>query len=105
MPQSAGQLLLLLLLLLAFFALVVRPQRARLREAQQVRASLAVGQRVMTTSGLHGTVRALDDTDDTVLLEVADGVQVRWAASAVARVLDPAPSTPTDGAPPSPARE
>ena len=91
MPQSAGQLLLLVLLLVAFFALVVRPQRARLRQAQQVRASLAVGQRVMTTSGLHGTIRGLDDTDDTVLLEVAPGVQVRWATGAIARVLDGAP--------------
>ena len=88
MPQSAGQLLLLSLLLLAFFVLVVRPQRARLREAQQVRASLAVGQRVMTTSGLYGTLRGLDDT---VLLEVAPGVQVRWATGAIARVLDGAP--------------
>ncbi len=96
MAQSAGQLLLLVLLLLAFFALVVRPQRARLREAQRVRASLAVGQHVMTTSGLHGTVRALDDADDTVLLEVAPGVQVRWAAAAVARVLDGAPSAAVD---------
>ena len=96
MPQSAGQLLLLVLLLLAFFALVVRPQRARLREAQQVRASLAVGQRVMTTSGLHGTIQALDDADDTVLLEVAPGVQVRWAAAAIGRLLDGEPRTATD---------
>lgn len=90
MPQSAGQLVLLLLVLVAFFVLVVRPQRVRLREAQRVRASLAVGQRVMTTAGLHGTLRAIDDADDTVLLEVAPGVQVRWAAAAVARVLEPA---------------
>lgn len=93
MPQSAGQLLVLVLLLVTFFLLVVRPQRARVQQAQRVRASLAVGQRVMTTSGLLGTLRALDDTDDTVLLEVAPGVQVRWAAAAVATVLDPGPSS------------
>ena len=90
MPQSAQQLLLLLVLLLAFFLLVVRPQRARLREAQRVRAGLEVGQRVMTTAGLHATVRSVED--DTVLLEIAPGVEVRWAAAAVARVLDPAPA-------------
>ena len=91
MPESAGQLLLLLLLLLAFFLLVVRPQRTRLQQARQVRAALAVGQQVMTTSGLFGTLRGLDDAEDTVLLEVAPGVQVRWAAAAVAKVLEPAP--------------
>ena len=89
MPESAGQLLLLLLLLLAFFLLVVRPQRTRLQQARQVRAALAVGQQVMTTSGLFGTLRGLDDAEDTVLLEVAPGVQVRWAAGAVAKVLEP----------------
>ena len=68
-------------------------ERARLREAQRVRASLAVGQRVMTTSGLHGTVSEIDDADDTVLLEIAPGVQVRWAAAAVARVLEPTGTT------------
>lgn len=96
MPQSVGQLVLLLLLLLTFFVLVVRPQRARVREAQRVRASLAVGQRVMTTSGLHGTVRAIDEADDTLLLEIAPGVQVRWAAAAVARVLEPNGTTARD---------
>ena len=97
MPQSVGQLVLLLLLLLTFFVLVVRPQRARLREAQRVRASLAVGQRVMTTSGLHGTVSGIDDADDTVLLEIAPGVQARWAAAAVARVLEPTGTTAHGG--------
>ena len=93
MRQSVGQLVLLLLLLLTFFALVVRPQRARQREAQRVRASLAVGQRIMTTSGLHGTVRGIEEADDTLLLEIAPGVQVRWAVAAVARVLEPGGTT------------
>ena len=93
MPQSVGQLLVLLLLLVTFFLLVLRPQRVRVQQAQRVRASLAVGQQVMTTSGLYGTLRALDDAEDTVLLEVAPGVQVRWAAAAVAKVLEPTPGS------------
>ena len=102
MPQSAGQLFVLLLLLLVVFLLVVRPQRARLQQAQRVRASLAAGQQVMTTSGLYGTLRGVDDAEDTVLLEVAPGVQVRWAAAAVAKVLEPAPQRAADQpAPPS----
>ena len=42
---------------------------------------LAVGDEVMLTSGIFGTVRALDD--DTVSLEVADGVTLRVVRAAV----------------------
>jgi preprotein translocase subunit YajC len=65
--------------LLAFSA------RARRRQAQVQldRAErIAVGTEVMTTSGLYGTVVARND-DDSVLLAIAPGVEVRWALAAL----------------------
>jgi preprotein translocase subunit YajC len=65
--------------LLAFSA------RARRRQAQVQldRAErIAVGTEVMTTSGLYGTVVARND-DDSVLLSIAPGVEVRWALAAL----------------------
>ncbi len=87
MSQAGTQLVLLLVLLAAFALLVVRPQRARLRAAQQVRASLTPGDRVMTTSGLHADLVQLDG--DTVELQIAPGVQVTWATAAIAAVVAP----------------
>ena len=92
---------------LAFWFLLIRPQRARAKALQEVREALDVGTRVMTTAGLHATVAAVEG--DTVLLEIAPGVQARFAASAVVRVLtdtgsradDSAPGVPEQGAPPS----
>ena len=89
---------------LAAWLLLVRPQKARARALAEVRSSLGPGSRVMTTAGLHATVTAVED--DTVLLEIAPGVQARFAASAVVRVLseaDPgtAPGVPQQGAPPA----
>jgi len=89
--QAGIQLVLLLVLIIVFFLLVVRPQRARLRAAQQVRASLAPGDRVMTTSGLHATLETVDG--DVTVLEIAPGVRVQWATAAIAAVLDSGPST------------
>lgn len=66
-------------------ALLVFSARARRRQAQvQVdRAErIAVGTEVMTTSGLYGTVVARND-DDSVLLAIAPGVEVRWALAAL----------------------
>lgn len=89
---------------LAAWLLVVRPQKARTRALAEVRSALAPGSRVMTTAGLHATVTAVEG--DTVLLEIAPGVQARFASSAVVRVLPETssgdlPGVPQQGAPPA----
>ena len=59
--------------------------RARRKQAQvqlERAERIAVGTDVMTTSGLYGTVVARND-DDSVLLSIAPGVEVRWALAAL----------------------
>ena len=54
----------------------------------------------MTTSGLYATVASIGD--DTVDLEVAPGVTVRWAKAAVAEMRPrrrPMPAAPRDSEP------
>jgi preprotein translocase subunit YajC len=73
--------------------LLVFSARARRRQAQiqlDRAGRIAVGTEVMTTSGLYGTVVALHD-DDSVLLAIAPGVEVRWALAAL-RDLESLPS-------------
>ncbi|HUW16649.1 MAG TPA: preprotein translocase subunit YajC [Actinomycetes bacterium] len=85
-----GDVLFLLVLVAPLFGiwyLLIRPAQRRQRELADVRSSLAPGQDVMTTSGLHGRIRGV--LDDVVLLEVADGVVLRFAAGAIA-VVSPA---------------
>jgi preprotein translocase subunit YajC len=79
------ELLPLVVLVAAFSFLVLRPVKARQREALAIRSALAVGQRVMTASGLHATVVALEG-DDVVVLEIAPGLHTRWARAAVATI-------------------
>jgi preprotein translocase subunit YajC len=89
--QVLQQVLFFALLVFGLYLLAIRPQRARARALAQVRSSLRVGSRVMTTAGIHGTVTALGEGTeaDTALIEVAPGVQVRFATAAVVRILDP----------------
>jgi preprotein translocase subunit YajC len=77
-------------LAIGLYLLLIRPQRSRARAMAEVRSGISVGARVMTTAGIHATVVAVED--DTVLLEVAPGVPVRFATAAVVRVLEPAES-------------
>jgi preprotein translocase subunit YajC len=72
----------LLLLVLAFFLLVVRPQRRQLAAHRALVASLGVGDEIISSGGIHGTIRAI--AGDILRVEIADGVVVRLARRAVA---------------------
>ncbi len=82
----AQQLLFFALLVFGLYVLAIRPQRARARALAQVRAALEPGSRVMTTAGIHATVRSVEE--GAVVLEIAPGVHVRFADAAVVRILD-----------------
>ncbi|APU14278.1 MULTISPECIES: preprotein translocase subunit YajC [Actinoalloteichus] len=72
--------LLLLLLVLPLF-LASRKQKRAMQEMQQLQSSLAPGDRVMTSSGLYGTVT--DTAEDTIDVEIAPGVTTTWVRAAV----------------------
>ena len=57
---------------------------------RQMHDSLVPGARVMTTSGLHGTVTAI--ADDTIELEIAPGLRTTWVRAAVREIVVPGPS-------------
>jgi preprotein translocase subunit YajC len=74
-----------LIFLVVIIGLLAFSARARRRQAQAERERaerIAVGTEVMTTSGLYGTVVARND-DETVLLSIAPGVEVKWALPAL----------------------
>lgn len=87
------QLLFPLILFGGMYAFMIRPQRRRLAEQRALLASVAVGDRVMTTSGLYGVV--VSETEEVLVLGVAPGVDLHVARGAVSRkVADDAPGAP-----------
>jgi preprotein translocase subunit YajC len=71
----------------AMYFLMIRPQRKRLRETQQMQRAMGEGDEVVTTAGVYGFVTALDG--DVVWLEIAENVEIRVARAAIARVVTP----------------
>jgi preprotein translocase subunit YajC len=88
--ESLGGLLFPLLILLLFIPIFLsgRKQRRQMQTMQQLQSSLETGDVVTTTSGLRGTV--VDASyEETVDLEIADGVVTTWLRQAVRdKVLD-----------------
>ncbi|MBP2668941.1 MAG: hypothetical protein H6Q80_1143 [Deltaproteobacteria bacterium] len=74
-------LLPILLMFVIFYFLLIRPQQKTARKHQDFIKNLKVGDRVVTTGGLHGEVKGLTET--TVTLEVAEKVRVKVTRSAI----------------------
>ncbi|HEX5596030.1 MAG TPA: preprotein translocase subunit YajC [Micromonosporaceae bacterium] len=70
------------------YFMMIRPQQRRRREAEQMQSALGPGNEVVTIGGLYGTVVSVDD--ESVMLEVAPGVQTRYVRAAIARTVDKA---------------
>jgi len=83
--NSFTTILFLLLLFGVVYFLMIRPQQKRRREALAMQNQLGPGDQIVTIGGLHGTIVSIDD--DVATLEVAPGVQVRFARQAIARTL------------------
>ena len=81
----------LLLMLVVAIPLVMgsRKQKRAAQEQQRLQGSLAEGDRVMSTSGLYGTV-ADTSSDSTIDIEIAPGVVTTWMRQAVREKVAPA---------------
>jgi preprotein translocase subunit YajC len=75
----------LVILAVVFVGMITISRRNRQRAAnadQTRKQQLGPGTEVMTTSGLYATVVEVNP-DDTALLSVAPGVEVRWSIAAL----------------------
>jgi preprotein translocase subunit YajC len=69
------------LVLAIFYFIILLPMRRRQRRVQEFLANLKVGDRVVTTSGIYGSITKL--TDRSVQLQIADKVRIEIARTAV----------------------
>ena len=78
------------LILAAMYFLMIRPQRKRMRQQQDVQQSIEVGHEVVTTSGIFGTITG-EDGPNRFWLEIDDehDVQIRVARAAIQNVVTP----------------
>jgi preprotein translocase subunit YajC len=73
------------LMIVGFYFLLIRPQRNRQRAQQALVASLEVGDDVMTSGGIFGTIVDIDDDEGTVTVEIAPGTRVRMLRQGISQ--------------------
>ena len=83
--SSVTSFIFLGLMVVVFYFFIIRPQRKRQRDQQELSASLEVGNEVRTIGGIHGRILSADD--DSVLLQVEEG-RIRVARRAIGAKVD-----------------
>ena len=78
-----GSVVMMLAMLAIFYFMLIRPENKRKKEAEQLRSSLKVGDKITTIGGIVGTVVSVKD-EKFVIETGADQVRiefVKWALS------------------------
>ena len=76
----------LILIFAIMYFLLIRPQQKKVKEHQNMVASLRRGDQVVTQGGLIGKVTKVKE-DNEIEVEVSDGVKVRVVQKTIAQVL------------------
>jgi len=73
-------------MLAIFYLLLIRPQQKRQKETQKMIEAIRKGDRVVTSSGLYGSVVGVKD--NVVVLKIAENVKVEMLKSAISGVVE-----------------
>jgi preprotein translocase subunit YajC len=67
----------MVLIFVVFYFLLIRPQEKRRRQQETLVAGVKKGEEVITNSGIFGVVTKINDSDNTIELEIAKDVQIK----------------------------
>jgi preprotein translocase subunit YajC len=85
MQSTLMSMLPLVLMFVVLYFVMIRPQMRKQKEAKAMIDALAKGDEVVTVGGMLGKVSKLND--NSLSLEVANGVEVQIQRNAVVQVL------------------
>ncbi|HYK76576.1 MAG TPA: preprotein translocase subunit YajC [Daejeonella sp.] len=80
MEQLSG-FLPMLLIIVVFYFFMIRPQMKKAKDHKKYVEELKKGDRVITTSGIHGKIVEVGET--TFLIEVESGTKIKFEKSSI----------------------
>lgn len=78
-----GTLLLIPIMLVVMYFLVIRPQRNEEKKRKEMISALTKGDTVVTSSGIHGKVVEVRESEQTVVLSIAANTNVVFSQSSI----------------------
>jgi len=72
----------LVIIMVIFYVLLFVPQQRRQKKIQQMQSELKAGDKIITSSGIYGTIVGVEE--DAVQLRIAEQVKVRISRASIA---------------------
>lgn len=93
-PPSGGamfvQFLPIILIFVVMYFFLIRPQAKKAKEHQKMLDAIAAGTEIVTSSGIHGTVKGMKGANnEIVILQVAEGMKIEIDRASIGRVKGP----------------
>ena len=90
--EGGGGMGSMMIFLVAIFAVMyffmIRPQQKKQKEHKAMLEALKTGDKVVTNSGMMGTIVHIHDDKNKVVLKVADQVKVEFIKSSIAGLVE-----------------
>ncbi len=74
-----------------FYFFMIRPQQKKQKEIKKMREAMKVGDRVITSGGIYGKIKDVNDTSFTI--EIAENVRIKVDKASVFAAADDLPRT------------
>lgn len=84
--QMTSTLVMFGTLIIVFYFFMIRPQAKKQKEHKKMLEAMQKGDKVITTSGIHGSIADIEADGKTVLVNVSDNTKMRFDRAAIAAV-------------------
>ncbi|MDG1436614.1 MAG: preprotein translocase subunit YajC [Rickettsiaceae bacterium] len=85
--EGLSSLVPMLLIFGVFYFLLIRPQEKKRREQDKLISGVKKGEEVLTNAGLFGVVTKINDSDNIIMVQIAEGIEIKLLKSAIADIV------------------
>jgi len=76
-----------LLIIVVMYFLMIRPQTKKQKNHRETLAALEKGDKIISSGGIVGTIVGVKETENMLIIKIADNVKIELSRNAVAQVL------------------
>lgn len=76
----------MVLIFVMFYFFLIRPQEKKRKEHENVISTIKIGEEIMTSGGIFGTITKINTSEDTMLLRIAKDVEIKILKSAISDI-------------------
>lgn len=75
--SSWSGMLMIVAMIVIFYFFMIRPQSKKQKEIKKAREAMKRGDKVVTAGGIYGILKNINEADNTVMMEIAQGVSIK----------------------------